>query len=152
MIFGSRAVRVDEKSRLHSLTRSDRFSKTVMVVDQPINPPGFRRGLRSICVQYFQGREGRRLSRRFAAKRRRTTRFDVLNQWLARPKFFGISGPFCSLAGSSPVVPAIHSKAVMNGASTQTYLQFHPHRHWTVSLSNPTASMTATDRQDDLST
>jgi hypothetical protein len=38
-----------------------------------------------------------------AAKRRKTIIFEGLNQWLARPKYFGISGPFCSPTGSNPV-------------------------------------------------
>ena len=39
----------------------------------------------------------------FAAIRRKTTPFEGLNQWMAGPKCFGISGPFCSLTGSNPV-------------------------------------------------
>jgi hypothetical protein len=41
--------------------------------------------------------------RNFAAKRRKTTPFKGINQWLAWPKYFGISGPFCSPTGSNPV-------------------------------------------------
>ena len=43
------------------------------------------------------------LQKRFATKRRKTALFRCLNQWLAWPKCFGISGPFCSLTGSNPV-------------------------------------------------
>jgi hypothetical protein len=39
----------------------------------------------------------------FAAKRRKTPSLEGKNQWLARPKYFGISGPFCSPTGSNPV-------------------------------------------------
>jgi hypothetical protein len=43
------------------------------------------------------------LRRNFAAKRRKTILIEGLNQWLAWPKWFGISGPFCSPTGSNPV-------------------------------------------------
>ena len=38
--------------------------------------------------------------------------FVIFIAVLARPKYFGISGPFFSVARSSPVVPAIPSKRV----------------------------------------
>jgi hypothetical protein len=45
-------------------------------------------------INVFVGRTFSLLCRIFAAKRRKTILIRGLNQWLAWPKCFGISGPF----------------------------------------------------------
>ena len=55
----------------------------------------------------------------FAAKRRRTTSLGDSNHRLAWLKCFGISEPFCSLTGSSPVPR--HSSKAEGGTFRETY-------------------------------
>jgi hypothetical protein len=43
------------------------------------------------------------LDRRDGIRRKKTTVFEGLDQWLEWPKYFGISGPFCRLTASNPV-------------------------------------------------
>src|ERR1700689_983750 len=68
----------------------------------------------------------RRKTPQNAAKRRKTILVEDFKRWLASPKYFGISRPFCSSAGSSPVVPAIqirHLPAVPHFSQGQNKAQ-----------------------------